>query len=305
MKILVGKTFGIGNCILTVPLLKALKSMGHEIDVLVGSLPDDGGAVNVLQHLVANGIIGTLHLNKATDTQYDVAIMAIPFDGRWIDGVHFFAKTVLDGRPRPIPSTTGLVSWEKHEVEYMMENAYKLGYKGKIPNCSFYGNDGYCGCNSCVYIGVGYKKDANGFWKVKHWGNDNYANLIKKLLDYDEEVLVYSTGDISDWNYSLKEIKEKVDNERFIVTLDGLDKSFKWVKTCGVYMGNDSGFMHVAASMGLKCITPFFLENSIVKNSPWGAPAINFDGTKEEVTVDKMFNAYVNICNTSSDFGEF
>lgn len=303
MNILIGKCFGIGNCILTVPLIKSLKSMGHNIDVLVGTTPDDGGSINVFQYLVADGLIDNLYVNSAIETLYDVAIMAIPFDGRWVEGIHFNAKEVLDGRPRPIPSTIGLVSWEKHEVEYMMENAYALGYEGEVPDCSFIGKKQGPATN--VYIGVGYKKDKNGFWKRKHWGNDNFANLITKLFDLSPDIKVFSTGDISDWNYSLKDIKEKVNNDRYVIKIENLDSSFKVVQDCGVYIGNDSGFMHVAASLGLLSIVPFFIENSIIKNKPFKAPSFCIDANLQEPTCETIFKMFSHVFDMVKKFGEF
>ena len=50
MKILVGKTFGIGNSVLSIPMIKLLSTLGS-VDVLIGSTNDDFGAFNVFNAL--------------------------------------------------------------------------------------------------------------------------------------------------------------------------------------------------------------------------------------------------------------
>jgi hypothetical protein len=121
-------------------MLKAIASLGCTVDVLVGSTPDDVGALEVFIDLKAYAnCIRHIWVDRVgfEAPVYDLAIMSIPFDGRWRNGVDFQAKEVLDGRTRPDPSTTGLSSWKKHEVMYQLENAFYLGYKGPIPDCSF------------------------------------------------------------------------------------------------------------------------------------------------------------------------
>lgn len=295
MKILIGKTFGLGNAIMSIPMIKALRSLNHQIDVLIGNTQDDCGAIDIFKHLHRDMIIDNIFFDKVDlNKQYDIAIMAIPFDGRWVESVHFSAKQVLDGRPRPIPSTTGLVSWKKHEVEYQMDDAYHLGFTGSVPSLSFLTkNDNIKQDINNVYLGVGYKKDNKRFWDIKHLGNKNYISLIKKILDFDENIKIYSTGDMMDFKVCLKNISEEVNNDRFIVNIESIDKSFQTIKKCSTYIGNDTGFMHVAASLKMHCIVPFFLENSIVKNRPYDTISTAYDmREKNENLVEQMFLAF-------------
>src|SRR5688572_20579088 len=99
MKILVGKTFGIGNLVMAIPMLKALRSLKPErLDLLIGNTPDDGGAHDVARQLFASGLIDSFYVNAADEFSYDYAIMSIPFDGRWRYNIHFTATQVIDGR---------------------------------------------------------------------------------------------------------------------------------------------------------------------------------------------------------------
>jgi hypothetical protein len=288
MKILVGAVFGIGNSINRIPLIKALKQIGA-VDVLIGTTTDDFGAQDVYSYLDGSSIFK----NKALFDKYDFAIMAIPFDGRWVNGIHFNAEFVLDGRTRPDPSTSGLVSWDKHEIEYQMENAFKLGYKGEIPSTSFYKTNNQKDINK-IYFGVGYKKDEKGFWKVKHWGNDNFVSLAKLLLESDPNVKIYCTGDINDFNFVIKDLAKQIKNERFIFKCISLKDTFELISQCGTYIGNDTGMMHVAASMGIHCIVPFLMDRAIIKNAPYGAGHVCLDATRgDDISPLNLYNLYL------------
>lgn len=269
MRILYCKCFGIGNAVMAVPALKALKSMGHQVDVLVGTLPDDGGAYEVMCRLRDHmGTIGTVYKDNALPGRYDIAILAIPFDGRWRNGTHFIADKVMDGRTRPDPSTTGLISWKKHEVEYQMDNVRELGYEGHPPDTSFFIRHATPRDNR-IYLGIGYKKDAAGFWKQKHWGNENYAELVKRILAENPRNVVVTSGDAQDLVLTIAPIARMVNDKRFIHEPGGLIKSFDTVADCLTYVGNDTGMMHVAGANDCDVLGLFFLENSIVKSSPW------------------------------------
>lgn len=300
MRILVGKTFGIGNAVMAVPMLKALHSMGHQVDVLVGNTSDDGGALDVMLVLRDyHKVIKEVYVNRAPE-KYDLAIMSIPFDGRWQNGYHFNASEVMDGRTRPDPSTTGLGSWHKHEIEYQMDNAYKLGYKGDVPDCSFMGKEEWALRPRCFYLGVGYKKDAAGFWKVKHWGNENYAELVKRVLAENPMNLVYTSGDMGDLQLSIKPIMDMVNDSRFKFEPGGLRQAFKLIARCGTYFGNDTGMMHVAASCGQGVAAYFNLINSVTKSRPWCKTYSCVEGhdlqnNPRAVTVDEFLSEIVDV----------
>lgn len=267
MKVLVGKCFGIGNAVMAVPMIKALQFKPNTVvDILIGNTQDDVGAFQVLSKVIKHP--GKIYVNSALEGDYDVAIMAIPFDGRWKNGVHFRADQVMDGRTRPDPSTTGLSSWKDHESRYQMQNARSLGFSGVDPTCDFMPSN-ILKCDRDIYVGLGYKKDAAGFWKVKHWGNENYASFISKFLEKNPDHRFVTTGDMADLKLTIGPISRWVNNRNFEFKLSAnLDEAFQTVARCGTYIGNDTGMMHVASSTGSRTLGMFFLENSIVKSSP-------------------------------------
>ncbi len=297
MKILYCTTFGIGNTVMAIPAIRALKSMGHDLDVLVGTMPDDGGALEVMLKLrdIWMTVDNVYNDRVDTDRKYDLAILSIPYDGRWHNGIHFKADRIMDGRTRPDPSTTGLVSWKKHEIEYQMDNARDLGYVGPTADTSFLlplelGRVFRPRADARkFYFGLGYKKDAAGFWKKKHWGNENFAELAKLILASNPGNQVVMTGDAMDFQLSIAPVIRMVNSVRVIYQQGALLKSFDVLSGCDVYVGNDTGMMHVAASLRLPTYGLFFLENSIVKSRPWGENCHAIDGVGRSVSPQEVF----------------
>jgi hypothetical protein len=285
MRVLVGKTFGLGNAVMAIPMLRAIKSLPdvERLDVLIGSTPDDVGAFDVFINLKGD-VIDDIHVDNCNYSEcvYDVAIMAIPYDGRWRQGIHFQADRVMDGRTRPDPLTDGLVSREKHEIEYQMDNARALGYDGPVRSASFL--DYFAVIRNGpkkVYLGVGYKKDAQNQWSVKHWGTPHFVRYVKEVLD-KTDVDVVATGDLLDFRFVGKDMLTAIDDDRFSFEVKGLRESFTRVAFADLYVGNDTGMMHVAAAHGTPCIVPFFMDNSITKNRPWGDGHVCIDAMEKD-----------------------
>jgi hypothetical protein len=294
VRTLFGKVFGLGNAVMAVPAIKALHHIGCELDVLVGSTRDDVGALEVLRSLKTHyRCIKNIWVDRAQpveDPMYKMAIMSIPFDGRWYNGTHYHAFQTMDGRTRPDPSTTGLVSWKKHEVEYQMENARVMGYNHVTPDCSFMPKWlPPPNAKFRIYLGVGYKKDAVGFWKVKHWGNENYAELCKRILAEIPDCEIVTTGDMADIQLSIMPIMKMVDDLRLQLIPTNLIHSLEVVNSCHMYVGNDTGMMHVAAAQDKKVVGIFKMWNSSVKAHPWCQEYRVVEGIDTPITVEEVF----------------
>lgn len=265
MRILVGKCFGLGNAVMSVPMVRALATLGT-VDVLAGTGPDDAGAIDVFLCLQRDGVIDKLHLVNASEVEYDVAVMAIPFDGRWQNGTHFRAKRVMDCRPRPdFSPELGFSSWRKHEVEYQMDNAVELGYADPIPKMEFcrptYWDD------DTVYLGLGFKRDASSFWSAKHWGNERYVSFIRRCRELRPSIKFRATGNAADLAQCIIPISREVGDLGPVVS--NITAAFEVVSRSRAYFGNDTGMMHVAASLSLQTYGLMAYENVITKNRPW------------------------------------
>lgn len=279
MRILVGKTFGIGNACLSVPMIKSLFGIGTgTVDVLVGSGPDDFGAIEVFRTLQETWpsparFVNRIHVDRVPDSEdpYDVAIMAIPFDGRWQNGVHYRAREVLDGRKRPDNvDRLGFDMWKKHEIEYQMENARALGYDGPTPDGSFMPRG--VPDPDLVYVGLGYKRDPGGFGASKHYGNARYAALLEEIRRLRPSTRFVSTGSPADliqsW-YQIVKMHGPGYSQYYRFPMLDLTHSFRQLASCSAYVGNDTGMMHVAASLGMPTCGLFSYPDLLVKNPPF------------------------------------
>lgn len=276
MKVLIGKTFGIGNSVLSIPMVKAIASVADETHVLVGNTADDFGAADVFRMLELSAFkpkgFKLLTAPPGTSERYDVAVMAIPFDGRWKNGVDYLADSVLDQRKRPeFIERLGFDMWKKHEVLYQMENSYELGYEGVTPGTQFFGAEE--GNRDLVYLGIGYKRDPGGFGLSKHFGNERFADLIRAVKVRHPAAEFVSTGGVADFVQVGAPILKRL-AQPGVYRCDagsGLPHAFLTVGRCGSYLGNDTGMMHVAASLGMPTHGLFLSKDLVVKNHPWGA----------------------------------
>lgn len=299
MKILIGKTFGLGNSVMSIPMLKAIRAAQPKatIDVLIGSTGDDAGAAEVFSmYKMFYGGIDMIYVDQVPPhVSHDIAIMSIPFDGRWKNGVHFSAGVVMDGRTRPDPNTSGLVSWKKHEIEYQMENAYDLGYPEDLgrPSTNFYPRRRWRELNSektrYVYFGTGYKKDLSGFWKIKDWGIANFVDLANLIVQSYEDVDIVVTCGYSEWDEISRIRYECVDPGRISVMASDFRTGLLSLERCDLYVGNDTGMMHAAASLEIPCISLFFMDNAYIKNRPDGTSHTVIEDLSHRVSPEEVF----------------
>lgn len=295
MKILFCKSFGIGNAVMAIPTIKAIASLGHEVHVLVGSSADDFGSFEVINLLkfFNSKIIKFLWVDKVPlEIKFDIAILSIPIpENKWVNGIHFKSNQVVDGRTRPNPATTGLVSWRKSEVEYQMDNARMLGFNDATPSSRFLPDA--AAQKNAYYFGVGYKKDQNNFWSIKHWGNENYISLAKMLIKHDANSIIYFTGDNKDVTTSINPIIDGVGNKMQTILLrtSNISATIRHGSEVTTYVGNDTGMMHVCASQDRNVLGLFFLENSSVKNPPFCKNSMCFERPNKDLTPEEVFEA--------------
>ena len=88
--------------------------------------------------------------------------------------------------------------------------------------------------------------------KNHEWGVDNYSKLLIKLNTiYKIEVILLGAGDNTE-NYGI-ELESKL--EFSVINLIGktsIRETIALLKNCDLYIGGDTGPMHMAAACGLK-----------------------------------------------------
>jgi ADP-heptose:LPS heptosyltransferase len=210
--------------------------------------------------------------------------------------VDYLADRVLDGRKRPDNvERLGFDMWKKHEVLYQMENAYELGFSGMPPGPRFFGAEE--GDPDLIYLGIGYKRDVGGFGLSKHFGNERFVDLIKAIRARRPSARFVSTGGVADLIQVAAPIMKRIADPD-VYRCDagsGLPYAFSTVGRCGSYIGNDTGMMHVAASLEMPTHGLFLSQDLARKNHPWGTPRGRWMGSSLDADVDEIADYFVRL----------
>ncbi len=257
-KILLGATQGIGNAILTTPLIKALTSMGLDVDVFV----PDGGLLNGAE-VIFEGMEGveTVYADEAEGRCYLLGLQTMwPYDDmeRYVSQMRY------------APNINKL--WEDginaHEVEVNMSLAYSLGYKGDIPNL-------YCAKNSSQIFYPDEDKKNIGIHVCRKYNHQFHANrqmhnhfeIGRELVKKGHNVYIIGHG-------SAVTDTEMHDNPGFTYIIDKpLGSVARVICVLDCMISEDSGIMHITAAMDTPQVA-LFGPTSDVKNSPWSNKSV-------------------------------
>jgi len=267
LSVLIVQMEGLGNAILTTPLIQAVASLGHRVSVLV----DPSRASHIA--FTAWPCIERLVFEPYPA---DVELWCHPVWQHKFPPKNRRVYTPVANLPGP-----WLDRFQKHEVEYLMDMARDMGYAGPVPPLRVYSSKQQRK-HKRVAVGIGYlKAGTNQAWPKKHWGNDKYAGLCRLLLDR-LNVTPVLVGDGLDFaKDGCRILSPGVESVCGRSLYDVVDS----INDCDVYIGNDTGLMHVAAALKKPCIA-MFMNTSIVKNHPWGVEWVAFDGKNTDpVTV--------------------
>lgn len=243
---------------MTTPLLRAIRSTGHDVDVLV-----ETGRAGALVFENWPEVISHLYVGETpVQTTYDVAVFAHP--------VKPYASRVVARRnvePKIRKDARGYMwGFDAHEVEVLCTMAREeFGFQGVTPDLRVpLPKQRPIVPERAVALGIGYLK-SDPFWAKKHWGNERYAELAKQLQAYGiTAILVGGPEDLEDATAierACPSVLNTVGRLPFTQTV-GL------LAGCRMFFGNDSGLMHVAAAVDIP-VTGMFTITNPVKNRPW------------------------------------
>lgn len=276
-RILVVQEEGLGNSILTTPLIQALAALepSCQIEALVNRSKG------------ADLVFGQWELIHKIWNRDELAAL-----GR---NIHY--RTVLECHPRhdlpknikyqqrkriainPQPGVDYHWLFEKHEAEYLLDMARGLGYHGERPplrKLSGNANYEFPLSENMVAVGIGYYKGlrADGKdWSDRHWGNENFLALCGQLKALGfRPVLV---GDQKDFDRDGKELAEQ--GIESICGKLSLPQVMHFISRCRAFVGNDTGLMHVAAALEIPTLGIFVHTNS-VKSYPLGKQSLAIGG---------------------------
>ncbi len=258
MKVVVLQMYGLGNAVMTTPMLRAIRSKGHEVDVVV----EKGRAA----HLVFEDwpeVIGHLYESETPSSiTYDLAIFAHPIKPF---GSRVYARRHVEPNIRRDPRGY-MWGFDRHEVEVLCTLAREhCGFQGETPELRVpMPAHRPIVPERSVALGIGYLK-TDPFWAKKHWGNERYAALAAELHKYGITAVLVGGPEDQDDAVAIERACPTVLNT---VSRLPFRQVVGLISGCAMFYGNDSGLMHVAAAVNIP-VTGMFTISNPTKNHPW------------------------------------
>ena len=91
---------------------------------------------------------------------------------------------------------------------------------------------------------------------TKRWGIENYINLATQISQYKECKFFVAVGK-NDSEIIDKIKKSNINNTCMTMEKLSISNILNIIKNCNLYIGNDTGFMHMSAALGIKSIGIF------------------------------------------------
>ena len=109
-----------------------------------------------------------------------------------------------------------------------------------------------------------------GNWTPKIWPIEKYNSLLKKISFEDKKIKYVFVGSNEEKNLYFDKLRNGINNEN-IINLFGssLTLTAAYMKKCNLFIGNDSGLMHLASACNLPIIALFGPTNDKIYG-PWG-----------------------------------
>ena len=106
-----------------------------------------------------------------------------------------------------------------------------------------------------------------GNWDYKLWDGKNYADVASILAEKRNAAILLFAG--PDEGHLQTQVAEMMDVPPILVQTDDLRQLAAFISACDVYIGNDTGPMHIAAAVGTPVVALFGSTNPI-RSGPYG-----------------------------------
>jgi heptosyltransferase-2 len=275
--ILIIQLWGIGETILTIPAVKALKKKYKKtaIDILCTKRNKEVyfnyNFISKLNVVKLNPFSLKWFILK-NFRKYDIvidmeeylnisAIMTF-FLGKYTIGYSHGIRSILY-------SSKTKYNDQQHTSKTFFDLVKLLGVKGqveKLEKLNYTGTDKKVVDLSLRYAGikkqflVGITAGAAESSRSRQWPKENFAELIEKIQKKNTKIILIG-ADYEKTNYNL--IIELIKNKRIaknIINFAGkftLRQTFYLISKCNTFISNDTGPMHISAAMGVKTIGLF------------------------------------------------
>ena len=91
---------------------------------------------------------------------------------------------------------------------------------------------------------------------TKRWDIHNYLNLCEKINDYTPTKF-FLAGGKSDHELIKKLLNSKIGSQCQSFENLNIKETLPIIKNCDLYIGNDTGWLHISSALGIKCLAIF------------------------------------------------
>lgn len=268
LKICLLQTAFLGDCVLTLPLLKKLKELFPDAAVSVVTRPETAGvfaasglAAEIIEDRKKTAASGFAEFSRLT-----AELRSRAFDAAIIP--HRSLRSALLAWRAGVPVRVGFstsagsmllthkvpFSWLLHDVERNLALLSPLAENLKTPFPGLRRDAGApYGPRDGVIAGI----NAGSAWPTKRWPAENWARLIKRLVaERPGKVLLVGGPGERDWNAEI----ERLAGPANCLNLTGkttMPELMEAIRPLKVFISNDSGPMHIAAALGVPAVGVF------------------------------------------------
>jgi lipopolysaccharide heptosyltransferase II len=285
MKILVRATNWVGDAVMSIPALRAIRACRPKAEIVILARPwvadlyrGQDFADRILTYENAGrhkGFWGRERLARALrQEKFDVAVLfQNAFDAAWITwraGIPERIGYARDGRSwlltRALP-TPAKGEALAHEVYYYLEVLRRAGWLERLPqideiSISVPNEDRQKALERLS--GAGLRKSAiriafasgAAYGSAKCWEPERYAALADRLIEaFDADVILFGAAQESGMAARIAgAMRQRSFN---LVGATKIGELPALLSTCRLFIGNDSGAMHVAGAVGVPVIAIF------------------------------------------------
>jgi heptosyltransferase-2 len=268
LKICLLQTAFLGDCVLTLPLLKKLKELLPRADVWVVTRPETAGIFAASG--LAAGIIEdrkkTAPSRLAEFGRLTAELRAGGFDAAIIP--HRSLRSALLAWRAGIPVRVGFsssagrlllthkvpFSWLLHDVE---RNLALLSPLAENLTAAFPGLKRCAGAPYKRTDGIIAGVNAGSAWPTKRWPAPNWARLIRRLAAaHKGRVLLVGGPGEREWNAEI-ELLAGPENCLNLTGQTSMPELMDAIRPLKVFISNDSGPMHIAVALGVPAVGVF------------------------------------------------
>jgi len=119
---------------------------------------------------------------------------------------------------------------------------------------------------------------------TKRWDVENYISLCEKISNFTPSKF-YLAGGNNDQSIIDKILKSKIGSRCESLSSFKIRETLPLIKHCNLYIGNDTGWLHIASALGIKCLA-IFMDSPVKAYGKYSdnISVITPEGETEETT---------------------